>query len=245
MTAASGLRQRSWIEPYGPCREPVIVDYGSVGVHSGPGRPDARRIVVDHCSPVYNRYPDYVNRFVPPPPVRARPNIAMTVPDSVVDVIVVGVPIVGVPIIVSLVVREHVVAEIGVYLVKLPLCVRVYESPHIQDLAGGVEYPHNGNLMPEMLLHTGDLSGLLDNIAVVSALVAQSCPAVPVECHVVREHEVPRHKSVAIPPVTLERALENVATDGYLLLVIPSGVGSKLGYLDIVVVSTMRAESAQ
>jgi len=171
--------------------------------------------------------------------------MAMTVPDSVVDVIVVGVPIVGVPIIVSLVVREHIVAQIGVYIVQLPLCIRVYESPHIQDLAGGVEYPHNGNLMPEMLLHSGDLSGLLDNIAVVPALVAQSCRAAPVECHVVREHEVPRHKRVAVAPVPLEGALENVATDGYLILVIPSGVGSKLGYLDIVVVSTMRADPAQ
>lgn len=107
-----------------------------------------------------------VHRLPPHPPDRPRPNVAVSVPHHIVDVIMEIAPVVLVNS------YTFAVFHVGVQLVRFTF-LEVDERPDVQDVIGAIVFAYHRDQTPHLLMDIGYFGTLSDSLNVETALVTE------------------------------------------------------------------------
>ncbi len=181
-------------------------------IYPAPIRPP-RSVVYD----VVDRRSVDVHGLPPDPPDRSRPNVAVSVPHHVVDIIMEIAPIVLVNA------YAFAVSDIGIQLVRFTF-LEVDERPDVKDVIGAIVLAYHRDGTSKFLVDIGYFRTLTYSFHIETALITEQDVIGFVRVLGVGNHEIPRHIIFPCVAVPFNVAVDHVAADRDFRLVVISSV---------------------
>ncbi len=165
---------------------------------------------------VYRRSVD-VHGLPPDPPDRPRPNVAVSVPHHIVDVIMEIAPVVLVNA------YTFAVGHVGIQLVRFTF-LEVDEHRDVQDVIGAIVLAYHRDRMSKFLVNIGYFRTFSYSLHIETALVTEQDVIGFVRVLGVGNHEIPRHIIFPCVAVPFNMAVDHVASDRDFRLVVIASV---------------------